>query len=226
MAIISNILLALSLVALARAVPNVTAVLAQGGCSVYPDYDASTGIAGPWIIQVDQCTNMTTSQPCSINGYGDSVEVRRLAGDTGIHEGYITIAYVNDEAKTAIRCNDATGSVLEALTPTGVSGYAWNQINITNIPYSAPLMWGLPPDASIPVEPYYHYIGGVKQPGLFLGSHNVTTWGIKYYEADAGSLDGEPYWFIRLLGPGSADPTTGQALEDGESVTFIRVNGS
>lgn len=90
MTILSN-LLALSLVALAQAVPNVTPVLAQGGCSVYPSYDASTGIAGPWIIQVDQCTNTTSSQPCSINGYGDNVQVRRLADDTGIHEGYVSI---------------------------------------------------------------------------------------------------------------------------------------
>lgn len=89
MAILST-LLSLSLVALARAVPAVTPVLAQGGCSVYPAYDASTGIAGPWTIQVDQCSNTTTSQPCSMNGYGDNVQVRRLAGDTGIHEGYVS----------------------------------------------------------------------------------------------------------------------------------------
>ena len=119
-----------------------------------------------------------------------------------------------------IQCN--VGGILEAWTPSGVSGYAWNQINITNIPYSAMLMWGLPESATIPIEPYYHYIDGVQQTGLFLGSHNVTAWGITYEEADSGSY-GDPYWSIRLLGPGSEDPVTGQALGDGEYETFIRV---
>lgn len=87
-------------------------------------------------------------------------------------------------------------------------------------------MWGLPEAATIPIEPYYHYYAnGTQQPGLFLGSHNVTTWGIKYYEADSGSY-GDPYWLIRLLGPGSEDPITGQPLDDGEYETFIRVEGS
>ena len=134
--------------------------------------------------------------------------------------------YDNQLAKTQIRCNDniaGIGSGLEAYVPSGVSGFAWHQINITSIPYSAELMWGLPGAATIPIEPYYHSIDGVQQPGLFLGSHGVTAWGIKYYEADSGSY-GDPYWLIRLLGPDSQNPVTGQPLDDGEYETFIQVN--
>ena len=88
-------------------------------------------------------------------------------------------------------------------------------------------MWGLPAEYSIPVEPYYHEdADGVRQDGIFLGSHGVTSWGVTYYEAGAGTIDGLPYWFIRLLGPDSEDPVTGEPLGEGEYETFIRVDGS
>lgn len=85
-------------------------------------------------------------------------------------------------------------------------------------------MWGLG-QYSVPVQAYYHYVDGQKQDGIFLGAHNVTSWGIQLQEGDAGS-GGRPWWMIRLLGPGSKDPQTGQALMDGEYKTFIRIDGS
>lgn len=92
MTFLSRTLLAMSSVtAIAQAVPNVTPVVAEGGCSVYPGFDADTGIAGPWVITVDQCTNSTTpGEPCTNEGFGSGSQVRRLAGDTGIHEGYVS----------------------------------------------------------------------------------------------------------------------------------------
>lgn len=83
--------------------------------------------------------------------------------------------------------------------PTGVSGYAWNQLNITEYPYDAEIMWGLG-QYSTPLEPFHHFINGTQQAGLFLGQGNVTTWGVKLYPADgANSEDGEPYWQLRLV---------------------------
>jgi hypothetical protein len=77
-------------------------------------------------------------------------------------------------AKCAIRCNSAT-QALEGCTAAGFSGYAWNQLNITDIPYDAELGWGFG-QYSTPIEAYHHYVEGVKQEGLFLGQNNVTTW--------------------------------------------------
>ena len=127
----------------------------------------------------------------------------------------MTIVDHLDEAKSPLRCNDAVG--VEVWSPTGVSGYDWNQVNISSIPYSAPLMWGLPADGSIPLEPYHHVVDGETQDGLFVGSHGVTTWGIKRAEGRY------PYWFFRLLGPGSEDPVTGERLGEDEHETFIKV---
>jgi hypothetical protein len=78
--------LALSLAALtysALAIPDVTPVALTGGCSAYPDYDASTQIAGPWILQLNSCDNP------AIEGFGDNSQLIRRAGDTGIHKGRV-----------------------------------------------------------------------------------------------------------------------------------------
>jgi hypothetical protein len=87
----------------------------------------------------------------------------------------ITIASNNTFAKYAFRCNPALypGS-LEALTPSGVSGYAWNQVNLSYYPYDAELGWGFG-QYSTPVEAYYHFVDDVQQPGVFLGSNGTTT---------------------------------------------------
>ena len=74
----------------ARTLPNVTPVLAEGGCSVYPGYDTETGIAGPWTVKIDSCFNATTpNEPCSIEEFGSGSVVFRQEGDTGIHQGYV-----------------------------------------------------------------------------------------------------------------------------------------
>ncbi|TAQ85769.1 hypothetical protein B7494_g5911 [Chlorociboria aeruginascens] len=202
----------------ALAVPNVTTELAPGGCSAYPVYDASIGIAGPWILQLSDSDNS------AIDGYGDDSQVIRQAGSTGITQGRISIVNNNQLAKNAIRCNDATG--LEGYVATGVSGYTWQQLNITEYPYDAELMYGLG-QYSTPVEAYYHYIDGVQQPGLYLGQDGYTTWGVKLYPADSGSLDGNPYWQLRLLGPDSGLPwLNNTALYPDEYETFLTVEGS
>jgi hypothetical protein len=138
----------------------------------------------------------------------------------------ISIATNNQIAKTAFRCNSTLGpGVLEALTPTGVSGYAYNQVNLTYYPYDAELGWGFG-QYSNPISAFAHFDAcGNRIDGVFLGRDNYTTWGVKWYPADSGSLDGNPYWGLRLLGADSAIPgTNGSALYPGEYRTFLKVS--
>jgi hypothetical protein len=69
-----------ALTPLARAIPIVTPVLA-GGCAAYPNYDASTSIAGPWILQLNSCENST------IEGYGDNSQLIRAMEIPGSTRG-------------------------------------------------------------------------------------------------------------------------------------------
>ncbi|OOF91581.1 hypothetical protein ASPCADRAFT_210941 [Aspergillus carbonarius ITEM 5010] len=200
---------------------TVQPVVAEGGCTNIDSYSPETGSTSPFMLVASGCVNTTASdQACSIEGFGDTSVVFRTAGETGIHEGYIAIGSRNDEAKNPIVCDDDSPSILNGLVETGVSGYSYQPLNITSIPYSAYLMWGLPEEATIPVEFYHHYVDGVQQDGLFIGANNVTTWAIKEWSDSGSKL---PYWLFRLLGPNSADPVTGAALEDGEFTTFIKV---
>jgi len=55
-----------------------------------------------------------------------------------------------------------------------------------------------PEGTGLKLEPYAHAIDGVRQPGVFLGARNLTTWGFDYVQpADCGSRD---YYSIWLLG--------------------------
>ncbi|KAJ6131325.1 hypothetical protein N7523_001785 [Penicillium sp. IBT 18751x] len=203
---------------------TVTPVAVPSGCTNLPSYDSSTGIAGPWIVEVNQCVNTTaTDNACNIEGFGSEAVYFLQQGDTSVVRGYIGIVSRNDLAKSPLRCNDATDA-FESYVPSGVSGAEWKAVNVTDIPYSAQLMWGLG-QYSLPIQAYYHYLDGVKQDGIFLGAHNVTSWAVQLQDGSAGS-GGQPYWLIRLLGPGSEDPVTGAELEEGEYKTFIRIDGS
>jgi hypothetical protein len=123
------------------------------------------------------------------------------------------------------QCNSALGAgALEALTPTGVSGYAWNQVNLSYYPYDAVLGWGFG-QYSNPVQAYSLFNEtGAQMDGVFLGSDNYTTWGVKWYPADSGSLDGNPYWGLRLLGADSDVPGTDSPLYPDEYRTFLQVS--
>lgn len=65
------------------AVPDVTAVPISGGCAAYPNYDADTQVAGPWLLKVVNSGN------ASIEGFGDTVDFSR--GATGIRWGYVSL---------------------------------------------------------------------------------------------------------------------------------------
>lgn len=51
--------------AVVRALAEVTATSLGSGCEAYPGYDASTGVAGPWTIQLSGAENT------AIDGFSD-----------------------------------------------------------------------------------------------------------------------------------------------------------
>jgi len=185
---------------LVTALPNVTSIAAEGGCSVYPDYDASSGTTSPFILT-------TESSGSPVEGYGASY-ILQNSDSSAI--GRINIVDDNMQAKVAIRCNDATG--LEAWT--GV----WSPLNLDEYPYDAELMWGVPGPA---VEAYYHDVEG--EGSLYLGSQGVTKWGIVKIDKDPAAGVPYAYWNMRLLGPDSQLPGTNQSLLPGEYETFLKI---
>lgn len=103
------------------------------------------------------------------------------------------------------------------------NSHQYAPINITSNPANAQLKYGLPVDESEPIDAYYHYIDDKKQDGIFLGAHNVTSWGVQR-QVNVPGTDGRPMWVLRLLGPGSEDQETGKALLEDEYETFIRID--
>lgn len=69
---------------------TVTPVEVPGGCASLPSYDSSTGIAGPWVVEVNQCVNTTaTDNACSIEGFGSEAVYFLQQGDTSVQRGYV-----------------------------------------------------------------------------------------------------------------------------------------
>jgi hypothetical protein len=48
------------------ALRDVVATSRGSGCEVWPNYDAATGVAGPWLIQLSEAENT------GIDGFGDT----------------------------------------------------------------------------------------------------------------------------------------------------------
>ncbi|KAF6806972.1 hypothetical protein CSOJ01_08476 [Colletotrichum sojae] len=192
----------------AAAAPNLTADLIPGDCSVYPDYDASTGQAGPWSMQAQDTGNYIT-------GHGLTAIYSR--GSAGIRWGYMAVLDKAGVAQNPLRC--VKGEGIQGWVPTGVSGYTWENLVAADIPYNAFMMYKVNGTA---VQPYSHSINGTKQSGIFLGSEGYTTWGFKKETDDEQGT----YWEARVLGANSADPSTGKPLFEGEITGFLRVYGS
>ncbi len=225
-----------ALVNLAIALPNVTVVPATGGCSDITTYNNTTGMTDLWTPILQNSDNS------SIEDFGSDYQLIGHEGDTGIHQGrvyslftplfhltnktQIVIGNAIDEAKLPFRCNDAVPARIESRVPSGVSGYSWTATNISYLPWDAELGWGFENQYSIPLETYWHYIDGVKQPGVFLGNNGTTTWAVKYEPGNTSDTENtNAYWNMRFLGWNSGLPwENGTALDVGEYRTFLRVN--
>ncbi|KAJ5672950.1 hypothetical protein N7507_002077 [Penicillium longicatenatum] len=174
----------------------------------------SSGFSGPWALIVDQCVNTTdVNNACTMEGFRS----RSSSIDQQVDKGYIGIVGQQYSAITPLRCIEGTGFVVSVLTTSGTAEF--RTVNITDVASEANIGYGLGADTEM-IQAYNHYIDGVKQDGIFIGAHNVTTWGMQL-QGGAGA-----WWKLRLLGPGSEDASTGNALKDGEYQTFIRIDGS
>ncbi|KAI0383370.1 hypothetical protein F5Y04DRAFT_33571 [Hypomontagnella monticulosa] len=214
----------LAAVPLASATPNVTAkLLPSEDCSSYPGYDAATNTAGPWLIQVVDSDNAAIEGFSDTNAYAISFDPR-VDHKPSMRWGYMTFPTRNDIAKTRLQC---AGGALQAWVPTDLTdagaptNVQWASLAFpVDEPWDAPLMWkfnGQPPQI------FEHYIDGEKQDGVFLGAYNgSTTWGLKYNPANVGSYNSD-FYYARILGPNSADPSTGAPLNANETTAFIRI---
>ncbi|KAJ8122985.1 hypothetical protein ONZ43_g955 [Nemania bipapillata] len=119
-----------------------------------------------------------------------------------------------------MRCSDSS---LQAELNTGINGIRLQTLVAAGTPAESVFGFGLPslPDPNYELEPYIHEIDGVRQPGVFIGAVNVTTWGFNYQNS---SETGE-YYFLRLLGPNSHNLATGEQLNEGEFTGYIKVDG-
>jgi hypothetical protein len=106
---------------------------------------------------------------------------------------------------------------------TGIAGVQWQTLVAAGTPGESAFGFGLPslPDPNYELEPYAHVVDGMRQPGVFIGAVNVTTWGFNYQN----STETGEYYYLRLLGPNSHNLATGEQLNEGEFTGFIRVDG-
>ncbi|KAI0853074.1 hypothetical protein F5Y00DRAFT_257727 [Daldinia vernicosa] len=211
---------------LAQAAQNVTVkALLTEDCSSYPGYDAATNTAGPWLVQ------LVDSDNTAIEGFGDTsaYSISYTPGvDTkpSLRWGYITFPTNNQIAKTALKCD---GGILKALVPTDLTAAGaptnaqWSELSFpTDEPYDAPLLYKITGGTAPQI--FEHYIDGEKQDGVFLGAYNTSTrWGLKYNAATSGS-SGQDFYYARILGPNSADPVTGEALNANETTAFVKIS--
>ncbi|KAF2004782.1 hypothetical protein P154DRAFT_586440 [Amniculicola lignicola CBS 123094] len=209
---------------LAYALPGVVAKPLPKGCSSYPGYDKNSDIAGPWTLKSTNTDNPT------IENHGNTA-VFSLSYNSPIDQyptlrrGYITFSVKDNQALTPLQCSNGTLNVRGATTYNQdhfATDYVWTPLTLSPAKYDAGLMWKVPDGE--PVKLFEHYFtNGTKQNGYFLGGYeNSTTWGFTYLPRDQGS-SGWDYFYIRLLGPNSADPVTGSALGANETKGFVRI---
>ncbi|KAJ5091068.1 hypothetical protein NUU61_005938 [Penicillium alfredii] len=187
-------------------------------CSALPKYNDGSKIAGPWTLKVHRCSDATASQTgCKLEGLEASCDVRKSAEDKGIQQGVITISSGTEHAKVQIRCNGAL-QTLEARVPSGAGAGArdWHALVIDEAGNSGELAWGLGSKKTGRVQVYRHTLDHTALDGLFLGSHDETSWVLSSSGSYVSNVDHMPYWSMRL-----SPPTTKIALN--EYRTFIRI---
>ncbi|KAF2109949.1 hypothetical protein BDV96DRAFT_604427 [Lophiotrema nucula] len=202
------------------ALPDVTAKPLPDGCSSYPAYNTDTGVAGPWNIQAFNTENIAIEGFTDTNIYSISIVNRKPT----MRWGFITFPTRNDIAKTRIQCSDGSlqaytdSELTDAGEPVNVQ---WLNLQLNPYPYDQSIMYKI--DDGEPIKAFEHYIGDEKQDGVYLGGYdNSTAWGFKYEAVNAGS-SGQDYYYVRLLGPNSADSSTGAPLQVNETRGFIKV---
>ncbi|KAI1382740.1 uncharacterized protein F4822DRAFT_440813 [Hypoxylon trugodes] len=219
-------------IALVSAAPNVTVVPLGDSCASYPNYDNTTGIAGPLRVVAD-------STGKDLDGRKFSPIFAIAVG--GGSWGFMVIPAAEDQTKkttdeegTPFRCGNNT---LQAHLNAGSAGDRWQPLIAAGTPAESAFGFGLPdlPDPNYHLEtwlvlyqssernsPYSHIVDGAVQPGaVFLGAVNITSWGFNYQNNTGGE-----YYYARLLGPNSNNLATGKPLNRGEFTGYIKITAA
>ncbi|CAJ2513217.1 Uu.00g013360.m01.CDS01 [Anthostomella pinea] len=164
--------LALRLPQLTTAVPNITVEALGTSCTAYPGYGA--GAAGPFLTVAD-----STGQ--AVDGVGLDAH---LFFDNHLGWGFVTAPAAvvmpasAPSTNISFHCANSTLQAQVNMTTEGGGEPVWQDLVISGDPN---LLGGLGfafPEgrcASIPVEPYWHFVDGEQQPGVFLGAKGSTT---------------------------------------------------
>lgn len=204
----------LSFSVIVSAVSNVTVVPLTSGCSSYPNYDNTTGIAGPLRVVAD-------STGTDVDGFIFKPLFAIAVG--GGSWGFMVLPTVENKTAEDIPFQCANDT-LQAYLDMGFAGSVWQDLIAAGTPAESVFGFRLPdlPDPNYHLETYSHLIDGEVQLGVYLGSVNVTTWGFNYQNF---TETGE-YYFARLLGPNSNNPATGKQLNSGEFAGYIKITAA
>ncbi|KAK5628119.1 hypothetical protein RRF57_003834 [Xylaria bambusicola] len=189
------------------AAPNVTAVSIGTVCTSFPGYPGFGGSgAGPFIA-------IAASTGRAVDGIGLNAA---YYVDGARRYGYVIAPASVPTTTIPLRCFNNT---LEAQVKIGTGGEAiWQRLVISGDPtLEGALGFGFPEDRyrNIPVEAYWHFIGGEQVPGVFLGAKDSTTFG--FVDNWAG-VAGE-YYLLRLLG---TEGFTKWELTERDAVGFLK----
>lgn len=123
-----------------------------------------------------------------------------------------------------MRCANNTLQVRVNMGSPGSSNITWQDLVIAKQPtWQSSFGFNFYPNAA--VEPFAHSVNGTRQPGVFLGVGDSTTWFFKY---NWGGNAGE-YYLLRLLGrDGSSSKRKRQQFptpDDRDYTGFLKVVG-
>ncbi|KAI8962062.1 hypothetical protein F5Y11DRAFT_366171 [Daldinia sp. FL1419] len=231
---LAKVAIGLAFTRIVHAAPNVTAVPLEDGCVAYPGYDDATGIAGPLRVVTD-----STGKEFDGFRFIPKFAIAVGGGSWGFMVIPTTENGTTEADETPFRCGNGT---LQAHLNVGIEGDRWQTLIAAGTPAESVFGFGLPdlPDPNYHLGIWYacyftligisvvpnrhdsHLVDGVAQPGVFLGSVNVTTWGFNYQNnTEAGE-----YYFARLLGPNSNNLATGKPLNPGEFTGYIKITAA
>ncbi|KAF2133098.1 hypothetical protein P153DRAFT_381541 [Dothidotthia symphoricarpi CBS 119687] len=191
----------LSLLSPTLAAPNVTVVPVSGNsadCTVYPGYNATSGIAGPWLLEAT-----STGNP-ALDGFKNTIYSEGSGRD-----GYSIVTFPKTNSNTTkptVQCNDGWG--LQILSPLQSFAYIYNP----SLSYSAGSSQSHPA-----ILLYHHYIDGVQQDGVFLGSqdYSINQGSTSYVFRFADNLSG---WTVTL-----ASRPESVVLGENEYLGFVKI---
>ncbi|KAK3387997.1 hypothetical protein B0H63DRAFT_471320 [Podospora didyma] len=181
------------------AVPNVTVVpLGSTNCASWP---GSRGGA-PFYIKVDQ------SEDSGIDGLFTSTRDFNYTGFSGTNV-IIDLRKSTRFAKVYYSCSGA-----------GIVKYLFQSNTPITVAKDFRNAYPTFGSAGYKLEPYAHEIDGVRQPGVFLGARNLTTWGFNYVrETTCGQID---YYSAKLQGLPIDPDTETRATYDPEFFGFLK----